>query len=349
VSPLDAEPRRIALDAMGGDHAPDVVVKAAAALSRSTRIHLLVFGDEARVAPLLARHGADAARVTLRHAPDAVPMDESPKAAAARRESSLALAARAVACGEAEAMVSAGNTGALLLHAALAIPRLGGIRRAALAAVVPTLPRPHNPDPFALLLDVGANVHTTALDLLQFAWMGAAYAARISKVRDPSVGLLNIGEEPNKGDEILREAHALLREAKGLRFAGNVEGKDVALGKVDVIVCPGILGNVVVKLYESVGEIMTGVGEDVFRRRLLWRVGRRLLDGGFARMGDFFDASSYGGAPILGFERIVIKAHGRSNARALENAVKVAAKAVRDDVCGAIAAGLAELPALPPA
>lgn len=332
--------RTIALDAMGGDAAPSAVAEAAAALSRTTEIRLLMVGDEAQLAPLLAHFGAVRERIEILHSADFVPMDEAPQAALRRERSSIALAARAVAEGRAEALVSAGNTGATLLHAARAIPRIAGIRRAALAAVYPTLARPHNPDPFALLLDVGANTSSTPEDLLQFAVMGAAYAARISKVADPSVGLLNIGEEPGKGDELLRGAHQLLAAARGLRFVGNVEGKDVPLGSVDVVVCPGILGNVVLKLLESMGDVVLALGAQVFPRRLAWQAGSLLLRGGIRHVTRFFDYASYGGAPILGFERIVIKAHGRSNARALENAVKVAAKAVRDDVCGAIAAGV---------
>jgi glycerol-3-phosphate acyltransferase PlsX len=329
--------RTVALDAMGGDHAPEAPLRAAATLARDTDIGLLLVGDAARLEPALARAGVPAGRIELLHAPDAVPMDESPQQALRREGSSLALAARAVADGRAQALVSAGNTGALLLHAVRAIPRIPGVRRTALAAVHPTLPRPHNPDPFALLLDVGANVHNRPEDLLQFALMGSAYASRISKVAQPSVGLLNIGEEPGKGDELLRAAHALLAAAPGLAFHGNVEGKDVALGAVDVVVCPGILGNVVLKLLESMGEVMARIGDGVFRQRLRWRAGRFLLRDGLARVSNLLDYASYGGAPILGFERIVIKAHGRSQARALENAVKVAAKAVRDDVSGAIA------------
>jgi glycerol-3-phosphate acyltransferase PlsX len=170
--------------------------------------------------------------------------------------------------------------------------------------------------------------------------MGTAYAARISKVPRPSVGLLNIGEEAGKGDSLLREAHAALAAAPGIAFHGNVEGRAVPLGAVDVVVCPGVMGNVVLKLLESMGEVLVAMGDAVYRERLRWRAGRFLLRDGLARVSNLLDYASYGGAPILGFERIVIKAHGRSGDRALENAIKVAAKAVRDDVCGAIAAEL---------
>ena len=335
-----AAARTIALDAMGGDRAPEVAVQAAAEVARGTGIQLLLVGDKARLEPLLARHSVPRGRVEIVPAPDAVRMDEPAREAARRPDTSIALAADAVAAGRAEALVSAGHTGATLLHAARAIPRIAGVRRAALAAVYPTRPRPHNEDPFALLLDVGANLACEPADLVQFALMGSAYAARISKVARPTVGLLNIGEEASKGDPLLREAHALLAAAPGIVFRGNVEGKDVPLGVVDVIVCPGVLGNVTLKLLESMGEVVLSLGEDVFRRRLAWRAGRWLLRGGLARLANLIDYASYGGAPILGFERIVIKAHGRSDARALANAVKIAAKAVRDDVVGAIAAGV---------
>jgi glycerol-3-phosphate acyltransferase PlsX len=335
-----AATRTVALDAMGGDHAPGAAVAAAVAIARDTDIRVQLHGDKARLEALLGDAAPPGARIELVHAPEAVGMGEDPREAARRPDTSIARAADAVAAGRAEALVSAGNTGATLLHAARAIPRLPGVRRPALAAVYPTRPRAHNPDPFALLLDVGANLACEPEDLVQFATMGAAYAARISKVTRPTVGLLNIGEEASKGDALLRRAHELLRGAPGLAFHGNVEGRDVPLGVVDVIVCPGVLGNVTLKLLESMGELVLSMGEDVFRRRATWRAGRFLLRGGLARLAHLMDYASYGGAPILGFERIVIKAHGRSDARALANAVKVAAKAVRDDVCGAIAAGL---------
>jgi glycerol-3-phosphate acyltransferase PlsX len=182
---------------------------------------VLIAGDARVLEPALAALDANAARIEILHAPDAVAMDEHPAAAAQRPDTSLARSIGAVTEGRAQALVSAGNTGALLLCAARGIPRLPGVKRTAFAAVYPTLPRPHNPDPFALLLDVGANLHCTPQDLLHFALMGSAYAARISKVGRPSVGLLNIGEEAFKGDELLRAAHALLAEPRASRSAAT--------------------------------------------------------------------------------------------------------------------------------
>lgn len=332
--------RTIVLDAMGGDHAPEAPVAAAARLSRTSDIRLLMVGDARRVEPLLDRHGADRSRVEVRHAGDCVPMGEAPRDALRRKDASIAVGVAALVAGDGEALVSAGNTGATMLHVAASVPRIRGVRRAALAAVHPTLPRPHNDDPLALLLDVGANTTCTPEDLLQFAWMGVSYASCISRVSAPTVGLLNIGEEPGKGDATLQEAHRLLEAAPGLRFAGNVEPRAVPLGLVDVVVCPGLLGNVVLKLLETEGELLFSWGERTLGQRLRWRLGRWLVRDGLARLTRVFDYASYGGAPILGFERIVIKAHGRSTPRAIENAVKVAAKAVREDVCGAITRGL---------
>jgi glycerol-3-phosphate acyltransferase PlsX len=328
----------IALDAMGGDHGIEPTARAAAAISKTTKIQLLMVGNRDELLPLLEKHEAHLDQIEFLHTTDFVPMNESALASARRTGSSIALAAQAVASGRAQALVTAGNTAAVLLHCSRVISQIPGINRTALAAVHPTLPREHNADPLGLLLDVGANLSCDAEDLVQFAAMGAAYASRISKIDSPIVGLLNIGEEETKGDALLRQAHQLLREASGQAFTfyGNVEGRDIPLGVVDVVVCPGILGNVVLKLLESMGEVVLALGNDMLSQRPTWRLGRRMLRGGLHQISDMAHYSEYGGAPILGLERIVIKAHGRSDAKAIENAIKVAAKAVREDVCGGI-------------
>ncbi|MBW2712126.1 MAG: phosphate acyltransferase PlsX [Deltaproteobacteria bacterium] len=334
----------IALDAMGGDHGSKSTTRAAAVISKTTDIRLLLVGNREELLPLLEKYEARLDRIEFLHTTDFVPMDEGALASARRTSSSIALAAQSVASGRAQALVTAGNTAAVLLHCSRVISQIPGINRTVLAAVHPTLPREHNADPLGLLLDVGANLSCDAEDLVQFAAMGAAYASRISKTATPTVGLLNIGEEESKGDALLRQAHQLLREASGqaFNFYGNVEGRDIPLGVVDVVVCPGILGNVVLKLLESMGEVVLALGNDMLSQRPTWRLGRRMLRGGLHQISDMAHYSEYGGAPILGLERIVIKAHGRSDAKAIENAIKVAAKAVRTDVCGGIVEAIAK-------
>ncbi|HVO29648.1 MAG TPA: phosphate acyltransferase PlsX, partial [bacterium] len=183
-----------------------------------------------------------------------------------------------------------------------------------------------------LILDVGATVRCTSEQLLQFAYMGHAYASRISKVPSPAIGLLNMGEEETKGDEVLTNAYKLLKEDPQLNFIGNVEGNDLPRGVADVIVTEGFTGNVVLKFAEGVSEVAKNLGDYAFKRKMLWRLGLIFLSSGLRQIKDLTDYREYGGAPFLGFTRIVIKAHGRSGAMAISNAIKVAAKAVRDGV-----------------
>ncbi len=323
----------IALDAMGGDGAPREPVRAAATLSRGTNIHIQLFGREALIKAELDRIEHNPANLTIREASQVIAMGESPREAVAQKtDSSLVLASKAVAAGEAHALVSAGSTGALVVSAATHIPRIAGVKKAALAAVHPTRERSFSNDRFALILDVGASLRSDAHDLLFYAMMGHAYASRISKVPQPSIGLLNVGSEESKGDEILTTAHRLLREEPRLNFIGNVEGTDIPNGIADVIVCEGFVGNVVLKMAEGMGEALQNLGAWAFKQKLTWRVGMALLSGGLTQLKSVTDYREYGGAPFLGFKRLIIKAHGRSSEHAITNAVKVAAKGVRGGV-----------------
>ena len=259
-------------------------------------------------------------------------MAEEPREAVKRRDASLVVAVRAVAEGRADAIVSAGNTGACVLACAKHFRLLKGVRRAALASVYPRHRERPEQDALALLLDVGATIRCDAEELVQFAIMGSAYARRISKVSSPAVGLLNMGSEETKGGETLVEAHRRLRGLPAINFVGNVEGNELVRGKADVIVCEGLIGNVALKLIEGVSEVLYDITSAAAERRLAWRLGLRLLSRGIARLRALTDYTQYGGSPILGFEHLFIKCHGRSEARAIGNAVKVAAKAVRDRV-----------------
>jgi len=335
----------IAIDAMGGDHAPDEIVKGVAQVSLATDIECLLVGDERRIQAVLEHASYNPEHISILHSPDAIGMGDDPhEAVRTRRGSSLLVGARAVADGRADAFVSAGNTGACVLACARNFRLLKGIRRAALASVYPRHTDHPGQDPLALLLDVGATVRCEATELVQFALMGAAYARRISKAPSPAIGLLNMGAEASKGGEALVEAFRLLQALPAVNFAGNVEGNDLVRGRADVIVCEGLLGNVALKLIEGISEVFHDVAGLAARRRLAWRMGLRLLADGIDRVRRLTDYTQYGGAPILGFEQLFIKCHGRSNARAIANAVKVAAKAVRDRVPEEIADALTALP-----
>ncbi len=334
----------IAVDAMGGDNAPEEVVKAVAQISVESDIQCVLVGDERRVQALLDTHSYRPERITIVHARTAIGMAEDAKEAIRqKRDCSLLVGADLVARGRADALVSAGNTGASVLACARTFRTIKGIKKTALASVYPRRVEYPGQDPLALLLDVGATIRCESQELVQFAIMGSAYAKRISKVPTPRVALLNMGSESGRGGDVLADAHARLSTVRGLNFIGNVEGNEVAKGKADVIVCEGLLGNVVLKLIEGLSEVVLDIARYAYRESLRWRLGLAMLSTGIRQIRDLTDYSNYGGSPILGFENIFIKAHGRSNAKAIANAVKVAAKAVRDGVPAEIAEMIATM------
>lgn len=333
--------RTIALDAMGGDLGLDATVEGAARLSREpVDIRVLLVGEAAKVSERLAQLSYDPQRLEIVDADGCVAMEEDPRRALEDKPAcSILTTAGLVRDGDADAMVSAGNTGATILASARTFERLPGIRRAALAAVYPT-ERRHGPkkDPFALMLDVGATLHAEDIDLLGFAVMGSAYSSVISEIAAPRVALLSNGTEPNKGTPAIKQAHARLLNGP-LNFAGNVEGLDIPRGSVDVVVCDGFLGNVVLKMLEGVGEVFKDVAKQASGHKLQWKMGLAMLGGGLRRIRRMTDWKAYGGAPLLGMDQVIIKAHGRSESRAIRNAIKVAAKASQGDLIGRIREG----------
>ena len=257
--------------------------------------------------------------------------------------------------GKADALVSAGNTGAVILSCRDTWNRLEGVRRCALAAVFPTdRRRGENHDPFSLILDVGATLEASAQDLLAFAVMGSAYAARISRNPQPLVALLSSGSEPIKGRPEIVAAHQLLKAHPAMKFIGNVEGVDLPHGMADVIVTDGFTGNVVLKMLEGVSETVMNIARYAYRSNIFWRAGLMFLGGGIRQLRQLTDWQEYGGAPILGFDSVCIKAHGRSGRRAIANAIRVANKAVRSELVASIKEGLSrarelDVPRNPPA
>lgn len=345
-------PLTIAIDAMGGDFAPEEVVWAACAISLEKvekdavggPLHLLLVGDAPRLQKLLVKKSHDAERIAIHHASQVVGMDEDPRLALKEKtDSSIAVAARLCSEGRAQALVSAGNTGAAVLSCLTYWRRLPGIRRCALAAVYPTeVRRGEKDDPFSLILDVGATLDVTADDLVHFAVMGAAYASKISKNPHPKVALLSNGAEAGKGPKEVVAAHARLKTMQGIRFIGNVEGVDIPKGVADVVVCSGFVGNVVLKMLEGISETVVRLAHYAHKERLMWRAGLAMLSGGIGRLKELTDWKQYGGAPLLGMDRLLIKAHGRSQDLALQNAVRVAKKAVCSGLLTDIERGLNE-------
>ena len=301
-------------------------------------------GDAERISKLLQRQEHNAANIDVHHASQVIAMDESPASAVSSKpDASIVVATGLVNQGHGQALVSAGNTGATVLACAKGWRLLPGVRRSGFTAVFPTERRRGEADvPFSLILDVGATIEAAATDLVAFAIMGCAYSRVISKNHRPRVALLSNGTEPGKGPKEVVQAHAMLREMPSINFIGNIEGLDIPKGAADVIVCSGYVGNVVVKMLEGVADTVANLARYAYKESLLWRAGLAMLSGGIKRLKQVTDWEQYGGAPLLGFNDLCIKAHGRSNARALANAIRVADKALSGNLYGLIAASIDE-------
>jgi glycerol-3-phosphate acyltransferase PlsX len=309
----------VAVDAMGGDQAPAHIVDGAIAALRHFDLGVALVGPPARLEEELQRHtGADPARLRIVPAGSFVTMAESPAAALRRKpDATIRVAADLVASGKAGALFSAGHTGATVIAAHGAFGMLPGVGRPALAATIPAGDRP------AVLLDVGASVECRPQHLLQFAVMGAAYARVALGVEQPRVGLLSIGEEETKGNELTREAHRLLKTAP-LSFTGNIEARNLFSGGADVIVCDGFTGNVALKVSEGLVDMVERRLQDELSSTLTMRVGGLLTRRALRHFRRRVDYSEYGGAPLLGLAGIAVVGHGRSSAKAVRNAIAMA-------------------------
>jgi len=311
---------KIAVDAMGGDHGPAVVVEGAAAAAREFGTSIALVGDKAAIEREVARLSAQGLDFEIRHASQVVSMAESPSHALRRkRDSSLRIAAEMVRDGEAAAFVSAGNTGAAMAISMFVIGVLPGVDRPAIAAVLPSLRG------YTVLLDVGANVGPKPWHLLQFAIMGHAYARDILGLDSPRVGLLSVGEEEGKGNDLTREAFEQLKTSS-LNFVGNVEGRDLYNGSCDVVVTDGFTGNVALKISESLAEMLGAMIQEELARDVRSKLGAALAMPAFARFRKRVDYTEMGGAPLLGIDGGAIICHGASPVKAIKNAIRVAAE-----------------------
>ena len=312
---------RIAVDAMGGDQAPAAIVDGAVAAARHLDVHIALVGQTPRLEEALSAH-ADWAQLGIEivEAPEVIGMADPPAATLRRRpRASIRVAADLVARREAAALFSAGSTGATVMAAYGAFGMIPGVDRPALATTIPTRERP------AVLLDAGASVECRPQHLLQFAVMGGVYARVALGIERPRVGLLSIGEEETKGNDLTREAHRLLKAAP-LHFIGNVEGREIYSGVADVIVCDGFTGNVVLKTSEGLVDTVEALLGDELQGTFSSQVGYLLSRRAFRRFRRRVDYSEYGGAPLLGVAGLAIVGHGRSSAKAVRNAIAMASR-----------------------
>ncbi len=323
ATPAEAGLRRfsLAIDAMGGDHAPESVLDGLVlAAERHPRAQFLLVGDEARLTPLLAARPAAARVCAIRHAPDAIPGDMKPTAALRQgRNSSMRLAIDAVAQGEAAGVVSAGNTGALMALAKIVVKTMPEIGRPALAAIAPSARGD------VVMLDLGANVQCDARNLVEFAIMGDAFARAVLGLPGPSIGLMNVGSEELKGDDRVRQAAEVLRApSTALNFHGFIEGHDIAAGTVDVVVMDGFTGNVALKTGEGALKLMRDMLRQVFTSSIPARMGYLLARPALDRLREWMDPRRYNGAILLGLNGVVVKSHGGTDATGFAHAVDVA-------------------------
>jgi len=332
---------RIAVDAMGGDHAPREIVRGAIDYASFSADEVILVGDVPRLEREIAAYGKGRpGTIQMVDAPDVIGMGEHPATALrTKRRASIVVATDLVRDGDADAVVSAGSTGATMAAAIFRLGRIEGIDRPALPAHLVTATGP------VMLLDVGANVDSDPENLVQFAAMGAIFAEHVLHVHNPRIGLLNIGEEVEKGNELAREAHAKL-SALDLHFVGNVEAHDMIAHRADVVVCDGFVGNVVIKFFEGITSFIFRALREDLQQGPIAPLALLALKPGFDRMKARFDYERYGGAPLLGVKGVSIVTHGRAKARMIENALRVASESAHARVPELIVQWTREHPAL---
>ena len=335
---------KIILDAMGGDLAPEAPVLGALEAAKCYGTEIALVGRGQEILEVLRKHNIEnlPAGVEIAHADDVVDMHDDPaKVIHQRKNSSMVIGLKMLAEGQGDAFVSAGSTGALLTGATLIVKRVKGIRRAAMA---PSMPNKKGGK--TVIVDCGANAECTPEFLLQFGMVGSAYAKKVLGVENPKVGLLNIGTEDSKGGELQKASYALLKQAGDeglLNFVGNVEARGVPLGEVDVVVCDGFSGNVLIKSIEGTAMFMGSMLKRIFKKNALTKVGYLLCSSGVKEMMKMMDYREIGGTQFLGIRKPVIKAHGSSDALAFRNAVKQAMEAAQGDFTEQLAENLAKM------
>jgi glycerol-3-phosphate acyltransferase PlsX len=328
---------KIAVDSMGSDNSPFSEVEGAVQAAKAFDVNVILVGKESLLVPLLKEAGGAGLPIEIRNATQVIAMDEPPTAALRRkRDSSIRVAAELVREKVASGLVSAGNTGAVMAISKMVFGSVPGVDRPALAAILPTL------SGHAVLVDVGANVACKPHHLVQFAVMGHLFSKKIIGVSEPRVGLMSIGEEESKGNELTKEVHKVLKRLD-LNFIGNVEGRDIYNGRADVIVCDGFTGNVALKTSEGLVEAVLKLLKDELSRNLQAKLGALLSQQSFKRLKKRLDYSEYGGAPLLGLRGVSIICHGRSSSNAIKNAIRVAKEFSENQVNAKLEAELSQI------
>jgi phosphate acyltransferase len=328
---------KIAVDGMGGDNAPHSEVEGAILAARELDVRVVLVGKESVLAPLVKAAGGSALPIEIHNATQVVTMDEAPTVALRKKkDSSIRIAAELVRDGIVSGLVSAGNTGAVMAISKMVVGCVPGVDRPALATVLPTLTG------HAVLLDVGANVSCKPHHLVQFAVMGDLFSRKIIGIRSPRIGLMSVGEEESKGNELTKEVYKALKQTR-LNFLGNVEGRDIYNGRADVIVCDGFTGNVALKTSEGLIEAVLKLLKDELSSNLQAMLGALLSQQSFKRLKKRLDYSEYGGAPLIGLRGVSIICHGRSNGNAIKNAIRVAKEFAVHNVYAELEAEISKL------
>ena len=327
-----AEVIRVALDAMGGDNAPFETVKGAVtAVNDIENVHVVLVGMEDMIKKELSSYEYDSSRISIVNATEIIGFNEAPATAIkSKKDSSIVVAQKLVKSGDADAVVSAGSTGAILVGGLGYIGRIKGVHRTPLAVLVPT------EKGVSLLIDCGANVDARPEHLVQFAKMGSLYMENICGVKDPKVGIVNIGTEEEKGNALVKETHPLLKDCTSINYIGSVEARDIPVGDADVIVCEAFTGNVILKLYEGLAKTLINKIKAGLMSSIKSKIGAMLSKSALKSTLKSFDVSAYGGAPLLGLNGLCVKTHGTATYIEISNSIKQCVSFVENDINGKI-------------
>jgi len=322
---------RIGIDFFGGDHAPEAIIDALKDAMNEIESTIVLYGDEGMIVRLLTENKINLERIEIIHTTQIVTGDDKPvQAVKKKKDSSMMKGLVDLRKDKIDAFLSAGNSGALLAGGLLKVGRLQGIDRPALVTPYPTSKG------ISVLADAGANAECKSRNLKEFSLMGSIYASEIMGIENPKVGLVNIGDEKGKGTTLVKESYDAIQGLESINFIGNLEARDIPFGKADVIICDGFTGNVILKLSEGVVKSLTDMIKEAFTKNILTKLAAVFVKGGLSNMKKKLDYSEYGGAPLLGVKKLVVKAHGSSNAKAFKNAIFFTEKALKSDVIGKI-------------